>query len=452
MKDIILDEVKKFRNDFELDKINKVKQRAVMNNGIGRAIRDQDVVNANPNIFTIELENLGEIHDQKKSGRCWLFAALVLAEKQIAENLKIDNIKLSKSYLYFYDILERTNSFYQHIIDTADLPLTHKKVQWILWGTYLEGGYSWQQAHDLVEKYGVVPERFMPETANTEYSEMMLFIIAEKLAADAKKLREAKASARAKMKKEMLAEIYRILAINLGTPPTKFTFDYRPKKSDDNKKSKKNDKKKDKKPKLKSISATPLEFKEKLMKTHDDFVDLEFQNNRVAVDWDKLYKGDLMDPMYEHNFIWANVQMADWVKEAMVKQIKNGEPIWFAWDFGRQYSWKTGVLDAKILKHDELFEMEFGVDDKDRGLYIDDHHQGHATTIVGVHIVNGKPIRWKVKNSHGKDRDGGPDGWVIMNDNYVDKFMSSVTLRKKYLPTNIVKIFDQKPILAKYWE
>ena len=436
------------RADFESDRQNKVKQRAVVNNGLERVIRDQEVVNENPNVFSIELKKLGEIHAQKQSGRCWMFSALVTLEKSIAEKMKVDAFSLSKSFLYFYDILERANSFCQHIIDTADLPLTHKKVQWVLQDTIMEGGFTYQ-AHALIEKYGIVPEKIMPETANSSNSGRMLFLMKEKLVADAKKLRNASENDREAMKDEMLAEIYNILAVCLGTPPEEFTYSYRSEKDDKDK-----DKKSDEK--LVTIKTTPLEFFEKYAKIPDDFVELRFLNDYKSREWDKLYEGDLIEMMAGQKYTWANVKICADVKEAMIKQLKDDMPVDCFWDFGRQFSGEddkeAAILDTRILRHDELFGVEFGVASEERGLYNDSYCQGHATSIVAVHLDNDKPVRWKMKNSHGKERAGDNTGWAIMNDNYLDEYCIGVVLRKKYLSPEIVAIFDQKPTLVKYWE
>ena len=140
MKQVDLKEVKKFRDKFEYSPQKLVVQRAVVNNGVDHSSRDSTVVQENTDVFSIEVES-GEIHNQEGSGRCWLFAAQVLIEPVIAKKLKVKKIKLSKSYTYFYDKLEMCNAFYQKIIDTKELPLTHKKIQSILRSPQYDGGY-----------------------------------------------------------------------------------------------------------------------------------------------------------------------------------------------------------------------------------------------------------------------------------------------------------------------
>ena len=59
------------------------------------------------------------IHDQKSSGRCWMFSGLNVLRSDFA--LKSDSltVEYSQAYLFFYDQLEKANLMLQGIIDTA---------------------------------------------------------------------------------------------------------------------------------------------------------------------------------------------------------------------------------------------------------------------------------------------------------------------------------------------
>ena len=222
MKEISKSSLKKYKSSFYDDKNNQIAQRAVISNGIYQSTRDYSAVNLDQNQWSYEID-AGDIHSQEQSGRCWLYAALVLAETKMAKNLKVANLKLSKSYLYFYDKLEMANSFYQNIIDTRDKDLHSKDVQHILRVKQYDGGY-WHEAANLIEKYGVVPESAMTETQDTKNSGSLNSILNEKLSIDAQKLRDSKKPE--ELKEQLLTEIYKILAISYGQPPEDFTFDY----------------------------------------------------------------------------------------------------------------------------------------------------------------------------------------------------------------------------------
>jgi len=58
--------------------------------------------------FTHELEDLPDISDQKKSGRCWMFAGLYYYRTSMIRKYKLDSkFDFSTSWLFFHDKLEK---------------------------------------------------------------------------------------------------------------------------------------------------------------------------------------------------------------------------------------------------------------------------------------------------------------------------------------------------------
>ena len=64
-------------------------------------------------------------------------------------------------------------------------------------------------------------------------------------------------------------------------------------------------------------------------------------------------------------------------------------------------------------------------------------------SLVGVHLIDNKPVRWKVENSWG-DKDN--KGYFIMNDNYFDECVMEIVIKKDYLTEKQLKLLDQEPI------
>ena len=58
----------------------------------------------------------------------------------------------------------------------------------------------------------------------------------------------------------------------------------------------------------------------------------------------------------------------------------------------------------------------------------------HAMAFCGVHLLDDKPVRWKVEDSYG-DKEK-INGYYIMNDNFFDEFVSSVLLNFLTFSTN----------------
>ena len=240
MKHITPVSLKSYQSYFDSDARNQVLQRAVMTNGILSASRNPQVVARDKNLWSYEIPT-GAIRDQKRTGTCWLMASLAMAEKTINQRLKCEPIELSKSYLYFYDKLEMANAYWQNIIDTRDEPLDSRHVQSILHSKQSDGGY-WSEAIDLIEKYGVVPKSVMPDVTDSEDSTYINPILNEKLAFGAKQLRETDDPQA--VKEQLMAELYHILALSFGVPPSEFAFDFTPKKGDDDEDEKSSSRKK----------------------------------------------------------------------------------------------------------------------------------------------------------------------------------------------------------------
>ncbi len=449
MKSISIASLRQYQQQFDKNPHNRVLQRAVMANGVYKASRNPAVVAYDKNAWSYEIPT-GDIGDQKSTGTCWLMAALVLAEKSVTENLKSEPVKLSKSYLYFYDKLEMANAFLQKMIDLRDEPLESNHVQYLLREKQSDGGW-WFEAADLIGKYGVVPTATMPDTEDSMNSASINQTLNERLAYDAKKLREAANPQAAK--DECLAEIYQLLTLSFGTPPQEFTFDYMPKPDD--KGGKKDTKEKDdtskNKKDLHTIHTTPQEFWKKYGTELTDFVTLEFMRDRKRLKWDTLYETDGVEFMYGNREQALVTRFSPAIEKAVKQQLLGDEPVWFAWDVSRQFSSKLGIMDADLWKYNDVYGIRDELDADERGLYQDYNASTmHATAIIGFREENGIVTHWKVKNSWGKER--GQDGYVSMNANYLQKYVTEATLRKKYLPKTLQAIAETKPTTVRYWE
>lgn len=93
------------------DMTRNLAERAVTTNGIYAASENNFLSATNTVTFSDEIET-GAVTDQKQSGRCWLFATLNILRCQITAEHKIEDFELSQSYSYFWDKLERANTFY----------------------------------------------------------------------------------------------------------------------------------------------------------------------------------------------------------------------------------------------------------------------------------------------------------------------------------------------------
>ena len=215
MSEITFDQIKDFQAQLAKQPAAGATARAVQDVGPQAASREPiDGEDMKP-VFSLDLDT-GTVANQKKSGRCWLFAALNTVRHGIADEFGIKDFEFSQNYNAFFDRLEKANLFYENILATADKPLDDREVADYLSGPDQDGGH-YDQAEALIEKYGLVPKSIMPETYNSEKTVELNSVLNEKLRKDAKVLRELKQAnagddAIAAEKREFLSVVYRVLA------------------------------------------------------------------------------------------------------------------------------------------------------------------------------------------------------------------------------------------------
>lgn len=385
--------------------------------------------------FTHKVKSKG-ITNQKSSGRCWLFTGLNVLRAQIMKEHGIPELELSQNYNFFYDQLEKSNLFLQSIIDTSKLPMDNQTVEWLFKHPIGDGG-QYTGISDNFSKYGVVPKGAMVETHSSSATTKLRKLITRKLREDGLKLRRMaadKASAKAiKAEKEtMLSEIYRMLALTLGVPPTEFTYTLKDKSG--NMVSKK--------------TYTPQQFYKEFAGNNlkDDYIMLM---NDPTREYYKLYEIDLDRHIYDGgNWKFVNLPIED-IKEMAIASIKGDDMMYFSCDVNKNLNRELGLLDPDNFDYDSLFGVTFGMDKADR-IRTFDSGSTHAMTLMAVDLdTNGKPTKWMVENSWGP---GANNGHLIMTDRWFDEYMFRLVVNKKYAPAKVLDILKQKPVALPAWD
>lgn len=301
------------------------------------------------------------------------------------KNLK--SFEFSQNYLFFWDKLEKANWYLEQIIDTIDEDIDSRLVAALTAGPVSDGG-QWDMAANVVEKYGLVPQAVYPDSFNSKASARMNNLITTKLREAAFTLRDLsktlpngeRSSQLARYRKDILRQIHGILVLTLGVPPNpneKFTWDYT-----------------DKDGKYNSITATPLEF-------YHDHVGFKASEHFSLVN----------DPRNEYmkhltvdrlgNVVggipirYINVDMKV-LKDAAIAMIKKGVPVFFGCDVGKFSDKQKGILDPDLYLYELAFNITLGMDKAQR-LKIMESQMTHAMVLTGVHIEDGKPVRWRSK-------------------------------------------------------
>lgn len=376
------------------------------------------------------------ITDQKRSGRCWLFTGLNVLRSQMMADNDLGELKLSQNYNFFYDQLEKANLFLQGMIDYAGRPLDDKMVEWLLRNPLSDGG-QFTGVADNITKYGVVPAEVMTESFSADNTSRMSNLISLKLREDGLELRRMvadgkKPDALAKRKEEMLGEIYRMLALTLGEPPTEFVWTRRNSKGEA----------------VDTRTYTPQSF-------YKEFAGNDLKNGYVMLmndptrPYHKLYEIDFDRHSYDgDNWTYVNLPV-DEIKEMAIKSIKDSTMMYFSCDVGKFLDRDRGLLDPDNFDYAALMGTEFGMDKADR-IRTFASASSHAMTLMAVDLdEQGRPVKWMVENSWGP---GANDGHLIMTDKWFDEYMFRLVVDKKYATPEVLRILETKPEVLPAWD
>ena len=428
--------LERLKNSVDRTPAHRALRNALSGNDIDRLAVDAQFRSVRPDThFSHKVPSKG-ITDQKSSGRCWLFTGLNVLRSQMMMEHDLAKLELSQNYNFFYDQLEKSNLFLQGMIDYASRPLDDKMVDWLFKNPLSDGG-QYTGLSENIMKYGVVPSEAMTETYSSNNTSKMRRILSTKLREYGLELRRmaekgAKASDMAKRKEQMLGEVYRILTLTLGEPPTEFTWTRRDASG---------------KP-VETRTYTPQQFYKELA-GNDLKADYVMLMNDPSRPYHTLYEIDYDRHNYDGaNWTYINLPMEE-IKNMAIESIKDSTMMYFSCDVGKFLDRDLGVLDTHALDYESLFGVDFPMDKADR---IRTYASGstHAMTLMAVDLdESGRPVKWMVENSWGK---GANDGHLIITDEWMDEYMFRLVVNRKYVPEATLKILSQKPVLLPAWD
>lgn len=431
---------------YKKDAAQQIVEQAVKNNGIhASSERESVVVTKNNFVFSVDVDDEA-VANQRQSGRCWMYSALNFLRFHMEKKLKLPkgSFELSQAYNFFYDKLEKSNFFMENIIKYAGSDLNDRRIDFLLATPQQDGG-DFDPIVALVEKYGVVPEEAMPETAVTKNSSELDALLNRMLREDAYALRKLVAEGKSEAdigeaRKSMLSDIYRVLCVSFGEPPQTVDFVYR----DTDKKY------------HADRGLTPLEFYKKYLgdvKLDDCIGVINLPVEGMA--YNKAYEIDMTGEVLgaKRRCRYVNVPI-DVMKQATIKQLKAGEPVWFGCDVLQDSDFAKGIMSLNLYDVQKMMGLEFKLNKGERFQY-NQSLPTHAMMIAGVDLdEDGNPIRWKVENSWGTTAHGKPvghQGYFIMDDSWFTEYNYEVAVRREYLPDDVVKAYDAEPEVLPYW-
>ena len=398
-----------------------------INNQRPRSIEDK---------FSIEVQSSG-IADQKQSGRCWLFTGLNVLRAQLMTREKSGTFFFSQNYSFFWDQLEKSNLFLEGIIETRKLPINDAKVEWLFKNPINDGG-QFTGISDNLYKYGVVPDEIMPETASSSNTKLLGKMLARTLRQTGIQLRKASEKGESlaqlrKRKEDGLKKVYRLLSLNLGVPPTSFTYTLKDKDG-------------------KAISTetyTPQSFYERFVGAdlRGQFVMLMNDPSRPYY---KVYEIEYDRHAYDgKNWTYVNLPM-DEIKQMAIASLKDNTMMYYSCDVSRELDRSQGIAALDNYDYASLLGYPFDMDKAER-IQTFDSGSTHAMTLKAVDLdASGKPVKWKVENSWGEKT--GVKGHIIMTDAWFDAYTFRLVVNKKYATQKVLDLLKTKPVQLPAWD
>jgi bleomycin hydrolase len=428
------DLIEKIQSSFKMDEHARAMQNSITNNDIKKLAINRQILQNHNEIFSNKIKIKG-ITNQKQSGRCWLFAGLNVLRPAVIKKYKLEKFELSQNYLAFWDKMEKANTFLERIIEFAGRDLMDRELVFILRDPITDGGY-WENVVNLIDKYGVVPKEVMLETNSSDNTTLMNDLIARTLRTDALKLRKMHQAGKSveqtrDEKEKMLADIYKMLVLNLGEPPKEFVWRYEDVNSIVSE------------PKV----CTPLSFYKDIIGIDlKDYVNIA---NDPSKELGKLYEVDFTKNLNDgNNLRFANIDIKT-LKNIALKSVLDNQPVWFGADVGKDQDKDSGIMAQDLFDYNSIYQVDMELSKADRFLYRESSPT-HAMVFTGVDVSDGNAVKWLVENSWGDDK--GNKGFWTMIDDWFDINVYDCIVNKKYVPEDVLKILEQKPIVRPPWD
>jgi bleomycin hydrolase len=437
--------INKFREEFKMSPHNQAMYNAVTNNSISDLALNRDVLREHNELYTNKIKTKG-ITNQRSTGRCWAFAALNTMRPAVIKKYRLEKFEFAQNYMAFWDKLEKANLFLERVIELRDRDPLDRDLTRILKSPCPDGG-DWEYAIHLIKKYGIVPKEIMPETNSSEKTGAMTGLLNVKLRKDAVKLRQMHQDGKTVSdmraeKKKMLTEVYKILVVNLGSPPTQFDwrYEYKADNSDDD-----DDDEDLLVSELKTY--TPKTFYEEFVGVDlDEYLDLF---NDPAKEFNKLYQGRMSKSAQDNpDITYANIGIHT-MKQIVLKSLLDDHPVWFGADVGKDQSRSHGIMAINLYDYDSMFNIDMKMTKAEKRLFRQTS-RNHAMVFLGVDLQEEKPVKWLVENSWGESR--GSEGFWAMYDSWFDEYVFNIVVHKKYVPEDVLKIFEQTPTILEPWD
>ena len=386
-----------------------------------------------------------------------MFAGLNMMRYILIKNYHLPrNFELSQAYLFFWDKIEKANTFLETIIETKNNSMTDPYMQFLINKETCplnDGGY-WHSFANLVSKYGIMPQSKYDECLNTLNSDLLNKFYVKKLFGYAFQIRHSDKTEEElrKLKDSIfMNDVYSLISRFLSEPPNKFNWEIYTSKDDPTIPVKL----------IKMNDLTPLGF-------YNDLIEPEFNiSGKIVLIHDprentKLYNTYIM--RYYSNIVGKQpcshipVDLKT-MKDAIFNSIDNDKPCWIGCDM-KDFDHHKSVLDPDGFDYDITLNNKDILKNKKDQLEMKLTSPCHAMCIVGIDVkdndlktncknkkkykYNGNCKSYKkfrVENSWGQ-LSNCDDGYILMTDKWFDKYMYEVVVDFDLLPEKIQDLIE----------
>ena len=243
-------------------------------------------------------------------------------------------------------------------------------------------------------------------------------------------------------KDRMMKEIHGILVLMLGPPPSPtepLTWEHYNKEDE-----------------FVSVSTTPIDFAAELSSQsgidamggtdiHQVFSLVNDPRNAYDTHLSVSRLGNVVGA---RDVRYVNVDMPT-MKAACIAMLEADIPIFFGSDVGKFSDTPSGIMDTDLIDYQLGFNVTLGMTKAQR-LQTGESAMTHAMVLTAVHVLDGKPVRWRVQNSWGES--AGSKGWFVMTDRWMDEFVYQAVVDPRFVSQAVRDMLKKEPKMLPLWD
>lgn len=443
------------RQRFLSDEMALLARDGVSMVGLEKMLIDRFVYDGINHHYSITVGDRKNVGEQKRSGRCWLFASLNMMRQCMLEKYNLETFEFSQPFLYFWDKYEKVNYFLNLIIKYRGEPASSENNRSVLNYPAYDGGY-WYRFVNLVKKYGLAPKSVMAESFHSSDSLHMNKFLESKCREYARDLRNLHAAGCTEKelmykKNQILEEVFDFLCRMLGGPPVdKFAWQYEDKEGNVHT----------------TEEMTPLEFAENMLPFNvDDKVILMNAPSGLVPFGRVCTHAERGNVVGSPEGRYLNLTIEE-IKEYVVRSLRDRkEAVCFTCDVskdanfgseGEDESLKSrGILDPALFNYQRVLGTTKSLDKRER-IEFHDTVANHLMLISGVDIKTDKKgkkftAKWRVENSWGKKR--CCEGYFNMSDQWFEENTFHFVIDKSLLNDEHLLAHEEGDVIEvpKWW-